>query len=152
MRGPVSAESVIHLQAAHLPQLAALLAANALPTEDCAEQAEIFYGVFERDRLIAAGGLQPAGEFFLLRSVVVDPECRGRGLARALSDFLLGRAEAAGSSAVYLLTETAAEYFIRLGFEPVARERVPEAICQTRQFSSLCPDSASCLMLGLPRN
>ena len=147
----MSAESVSRLQAAHLPQLEALLAGNALPTDDCAEQAETFFGVFEGGRLIAAGGLQPADGFFLLRSVVVEPEYRGRGLARAICEYLLGRAEAAGASAVYLLTETAADYFTRLGFEPVARERVPEAIRQTRQFSSLCPDSARCLALGLPR-
>jgi amino-acid N-acetyltransferase len=148
----VSAESVIRLPPAQLPQLEALLAGNALPTGDCAEQAENFFAIFEGDRLIAAAGLQPAGEFFLLRSLVVDPEYRGRGLARELSGFLLGRAEAAGSPAVYLLTESAADYFTGLGFEPVAREQVPEAIRQTRQFSSLCPDSASCLMLELPGN
>lgn len=143
---------LVRLRPAQLPQLEALLAGNSLPVEDCAEQAENFYGIFERDRLIAAGGLQPAGEYFLLRSVVVDPACRGRGLARELSEFLLGRAEAANSPAVYLLTETAAEYFIRLGFVPAARGQVPEAVRQTRQFSSLCPDSAQCLVLRLPRN
>jgi amino-acid N-acetyltransferase len=148
----MSVEPVSRLQAAQLPQLEAMLAGNALPIDDCAEQADNFFGIFEGDRLIAAGGLQPAGEFFLLRSVVVDPGYRGRGLARELSVFLLDLAEAAGSPAVYLLTETAADYFARLGFEPVAREQVPEAIRQTRQFTTLCPDSASCLMLGLPRD
>jgi amino-acid N-acetyltransferase len=146
------AESVIRLRPGQLSQLESLLAGNALPTDDCAEQAENFYGVLEGNRLIAAGGLQPAGEFFLLRSLVVDPEYRGRGLARLLSQFLLDRAQATQSPAVYLLTETAADFFTRLGFEPVAREQVPDAIRQTRQFSSLCPDSASCLVLGLPRN
>jgi len=143
---------VVRLQPAQLPQFEALLAGNALPTGDCAEQAENFFGILEGERLIAAGGLQPAGEYFLLRSVVVDPACRGRGLARELSEFLLGRAEAANSPAVYLLTESAAEYFTRLGFARIERERVPEAVRQTRQFSSLCPDSAHCLVLRLPRN
>ena len=143
---------VIPLRPAQLPLLESLLAGNALPTDDCAEQAENFYGIFEQDRLIAAGGLEPAGEFFLLRSVVVDPAYRGRGLARAVTEYLLGRAGSANSPAVYLLTETAADYFARLGFETVARDNVPTAIARTRQFSSLCPDSAHCMAINLARD
>lgn len=144
------AGAIVHLHSAQLPQLQALLEASHLPVDDCAEQADNFYGIVERDRLIAAGGLQPAGEYYLLRSLVVDQACRGRGLARALVKFLLARAGDAGSPAVYLLTETAADYFASLGFETVARERVPAAIRQTRQFASLCPDDARCMVIGLP--
>ncbi len=151
-RAAVSAKAIGRLHTAQLPQLEALLEANDLPADDCAEQAENFYGIVEQDRLIAAGGLQPAGEYYLLRSLVVDEACRGRGLARAISEFLLSKAEDAGSPAVYLLTETAAEYFTRLGFEPTARERVPEAVSRTRQFTSLCPDEARCLVIRLPRH
>ena len=150
-REAVSAEAIGRLRSARLPQLEALLEANDLPTDDCAEQAENFYGIVEQDRLIAAGGLQPAGEYYLLRSLVVDEAWRGRGLARALTEFLLARAEKAGSPAVYLLTETAADYFARLGFESVKREQVPAAIRQTRQFASLCPQDARCMVIGLPR-
>ena len=144
------AENVVRLQQALLPQLQELLEANDLPSDDCSEQVENFFGIVEDDRLLAAGGLQPAGDYFLLRSVVVQPSCRGRGLAAALVKFLLARAVAAGSPAVYLLTETADGYFERLGFNGVAREQVPEAIRQTRQFASLCPDDARCMVIGLP--
>jgi len=150
-RSGAAPRSIVRLQAAQLPQLQSLLAANDLPTDDCAEQGEHFYGIFDQRRLIAAAGLQPADEYFLLRSVVVSASYRGRGLARLLSEFLLRRAEAAGSPAVYLLTETAADYFGRLGFAAVARDRVPAAIAQTRQFASLCPDDARCMVVGLPR-
>jgi N-acetylglutamate synthase-like GNAT family acetyltransferase len=148
----MSTGPIVRLRQEQLPQLEALLAASGLPNEDCAEQRENFYGIFEQDRLLAAGGLQPAGEYFLLRSLVVDPACRGRGLARALAEFLLDRAEAEAGTAVYLLTETAAEYFARLGFEPAEREQVPEALARTRQFAALCPDEARCLTIRLPRN
>ena len=146
------AATVVRLQAAQLGQLEELLDSNALPSEDCAEQAGNFYGIFDRDRLIAAGGLQPANGFFLLRSVVVAPACRGRGLARELTEFLLATARAEGGSRVYLLTETAADYFARLGFAPVARAGVPQVIAGTRQFTSLCPDSATCMAIDLRRD
>ena len=142
---------IVRLQPDDLHQLEDLLQSNGLPSQDCAEQGDIYYGIFDQDRLIAAGGLEPAAEYSLLRSVVVHPQYRGRGLAHAISEFLIGLAQVQGSLAVYLLTESAADYFGKLGFSQVSRDQVPAAIAQTRQFTSLCPDSASCLLIRLPR-
>ena len=146
---PVS--SIVRLQPAHLAQLEELLRQNNLPTQDCAEQAQNFYGIFDGDELIAAGGLEPAADFVLLRSVVVQEQYRASGLARNISEYLISLAEADSRLAVYLLTETAESYFRKLGFTPLSRAEVPAAIAQTRQFSALCPDSASCLVMQLPR-
>lgn len=143
---------IIRLNPEHLNQLEILLADSGLPIDDCAEQAGIFYAVFDADELIAVGGLEAAGDYSLLRSIAVKQPYRGRGLARSMAEFLLERARSQGHSAVYLLTETAAAYFEKLGFRRVARDQVPQAITLTRQFSSLCPDSASCLMTDLPQN
>lgn len=143
---------IVRLRSEDLNQLEALLVSNGLPTEDCAEQGDIFYGIFDGDKLIAAGGLEAAAGYSLLRSVVVKSGYRGRGLARMIAEFLLEQARSQGGVAVYLLTETAAEYFEKLGFSHVARAQVPSAIAATRQFHSLCPDSASCLMIQLPRD
>jgi len=147
----MSLDAIVGLRSSDLPQLENLLHANRLPTQDCAEQPEIFYGIYNHGALIAAGGLEPAENHVLLRSVVVHPQFRGRGLARRISEFLIGRAESEGRTAVYLLTETAANYFENLGFAAVSRENVPLSITRTRQFSALCPDSASCLVMTLPR-
>jgi len=143
---------IVWLSADRLNQLETLLSANGLPLEDVVEQAEIFCGVFDGENLVAAGGLEAAGNDCLLRSVVVKSSYRGQGLARAITEFLLRQARSQGRSAVYLLTETAAQYFENLGFRQVSRAQVPAAIARTRQFSSLCPDGASCLMTKLPRN
>ena len=146
---PVS--SVVRLQPANLVQLEDLLCLNNLPTQDCAAQAQNFYGIFDGDELIAAGGLEPTADYALLRSIVVKEEFRASGLARSISEYLISLAEAEGRQAVYLLTETAGPYFQKLGFTPLSRAEVPAAIAQTRQFSALCPDSASCLVMLLPR-
>ena len=143
---------IVRLRSEDLNQLEALLSSNGLPAEDCAEQGDIFYGIFDGDELIAAGGLEAAAGYSLLRSIVVKPDYRRRGLARMLAEFLLEQARSQGRAAVYLLTETAAEYFEKLGFSRVARVQVPPAIAATRQFSSLCPDTATCLVLELPRD
>lgn len=146
---PVS--SIVRLQAADLAQLEDLLCLNHLPTQDCATQAQNFYGIFDGDDLIAAGGLEPTADYALLRSIVVKEEFRASGLARSISEYLISLAEAEGTQAVYLLTETAGSYFQKLGFIPLSRAEVPAAIAQTRQFSALCPESASCLVMPLPR-
>ena len=142
---------IVRLQPGNLVQLEELLCCNHLPTQDCAEQAQNFYGIFDSDILIAAGGLEPAADYALLRSVVVMEQYRGSGLARKISAYLISLAESEGRRAVYLLTETAGSYFQKLGFTPLSRAKVPVAIAQTRQFSALCPDSASCLVMHLPR-
>ncbi|MCP4767912.1 MAG: GNAT family N-acetyltransferase [Gammaproteobacteria bacterium] len=142
---------IVGLRPADLAQLESLLGAHQLPYADCAEQLGIFCGMFDDNELIAAGGLEPAAEFALLRSIVVLERYRGRGLAQSISEQLIQQAEAEGRVAVYLLTETAEDYFARLDFEKVARDAVPAAIARTRQFASLCPDSASCMRMTLPR-
>jgi amino-acid N-acetyltransferase len=146
---PVS--PIVRLQPANLAQLEDLLCLNNLPAQDCAAQAQNFYGIFDGDELIAAGGLEPTADYALLRSIVVKEQYRASGLARSISEYLISLAEAEGRQAVYLLTETAGSYFQKLGFTPLPRAEVPTAIAHTRQFSALCPDSASCLVMPLPR-
>ena len=43
---------------------------------------------------------------------------------------------------VYLLTETAAEFFPRFGFRPIARDTVDPAVRASVEFTSACPDTA----------
>ena len=142
-------EVIVRLSTDDLPALTELLLAAGLPADDCAAPQNQFFGIFEDHELLAAGGIETAGSYSLLRSLVVAPPYRGRGLARSLTDHLLARLRARRCSAVYLLTETAAAYFEKIGFEKVARDRVPAAIAATRQFADLCPDSADCLMMPL---
>ena len=144
--------SIIRLRPRDLARLENLLRNNQLPSEDCAEQMHNFYGIFDEDDLVAAGGLEPAANYALLRSVVVHERYRDRGLARAISEFLINQAHTEGSKAVYLLTETAERYFEKLGFSRVDRAEVPFEITQTRQFTSLCPDTASCMVMTFSAN
>lgn len=143
------ASDIVRLEPANLAQLEALLCQNKLPTQDCAEQVQNFYGIFDDEALIAAGGLEPANACALLRSVVVKEQFRSSGLAKKISTYLISLAEADGREAVYLLTETAETYFERLGFSRVDRAEVPLDITQTRQFASLCPATASCMVLTI---
>ena len=141
--------TIVSLAPDRLAQLESLLSANGLPADDCAEPDNNFFGIYDGDRLVAAGGLENAGDYALLRSLVVHPDYRDRGLARGLCRYLLEQAREQRKSRIYLLTETAAAYFEKIGFERQSRTAVPVEIAQTRQFAALCPDTADCLALGL---
>ena len=147
----MTTEYIVELRSSDLVQLRALLAENNLPDDDCAEQLAGICGIFDGSELIAAGGLELVAPYALLRSVVVHRDYRGQGLAQRLTDYLLLRAEVQDVTAVYLLTETAQDYFARIGFSHIERARVPAEVQQTRQFASLCPQTAACMSMGLPR-
>jgi len=143
------AASINGLKPGHLARLENLLRDNHLPQQDCGDQSQHFYGLFEEERLIAAGGLEPAGANALLRSIVVDRSHRSQGLGTDIVEFLLRKAQAQAVETVYLLTETAESYFENFGFTAIARQQIPGPIRNTLQFASLCPDNACCMVLKL---
>ena len=142
-------ETISQLSLQDLDELQNLLQSSMLPAEDCAEQADHIYALYRQGRMLAAGGLEPASPYLLLRSVVVGVDQRGQGLGERMTRFLIAQARQANCPAIYLLTETAQAYFQRFGFSAVDRDRVPFPIKQTRQFSGLCPDTAVCMVLPL---
>ena len=128
-----------------LDAISALLEASSLPTEGVVDHLASFV-VFESDgKIRAAGCLEVYGKLALLRSLVVAQASRARGVG--------GRLEAAarerGVIEVFLLTETAADFFVRRGYATVDRGEAPAAIAKTREFSALCPESATLLRLKL---
>jgi N-acetylglutamate synthase-like GNAT family acetyltransferase len=75
---------------------------------------------------------------------------RGQGFGEAITRKLLAQARDDGAKAVYLLTDTAAPFFKKLGFRTIARDAAPSAILATRQAASLCPASAALMARDLP--
>lgn len=98
--------------------------------------------------VVAAGAIERCGREGLLRSVVVHPDARGRGLGRMVADALIDTARAEGIDALYLLTNTAESFFKQAGFETIQREAAPESIRGTGEFRTLCPESAVLMRLN----
>lgn len=126
-----------------LPEILALLAEAALPTQGVSECIGEFHVLARGGRVIGAAAVEPYGKVGLLRSVVVAPGQRGRGHARALCERVVARAREHGLEALYLLTLGAHEYFARLGFRPLDRDEAPPVIRGSGEFRELCPDSAT---------
>lgn len=90
------------------------------------------------------GGFEHMDRDVLVRSVVVLPQARHRGIGSGMLALLLRRAFDEGGREAWLLT-TAAPFFERAGFNPAERAAAPAAILATRQAASLCPSSAALL-------
>ena len=127
-------------------EIIALLQSQQLPVEDLPSQLTDFFVAQEDGKLIGLIGMEQYDEYGLLRSMVVHPDFRNQQIAAALVDTLEQRATAAGIKALYLLTETAAEYFSKKGFSTVQRELVPDAVKVSTEFSHVCPVSATVMV------
>lgn len=124
------------------PALVQLLQTEKLPTVDLPDQLDNFIAIIENDELIGAAGIERYGDYGLLRSVVVAGDNRGHGFAGELLVAAESRAKENGIKALFLLTETAADYFSRKGYRTITRDDVPEAVQQSSEFSHVCPVSA----------
>ena len=121
-----------------------LLGRSELTQQDVSEGWGHYFVVREDDgRVVGVAGLELHGDFGLLRSVAVDEDYRGQGLAAALVEAVLQRAQRVGLRSVYLLTTTAHEYFTRRGFKDVARDDAPAAIRESWEFRNGCPSTAA---------
>ncbi len=123
-----------------LEDILRLLALADLPTSGVREIRDLFLVIREGENVLAAGAIEMHGPDGLLRSIVVDAARRGEGLGQQITSGLISRFEGGD---VYLLTETAADFFERYGFQHVAREEAPEQLRQSEEFRCLCPESAS---------
>ena len=85
------------------------------------------------------------GQNVLVRSLVVLPQARHRGIGGGMLALLLRRAFDEGGREAWLLTTTAAPFFERAGFKPMERTSAPASVLATRQAANLCPASAALL-------
>jgi len=117
-----------------------LLAAEGLPVADVTDaHLEHFFCVGSDESPTALVGLEIYGTDALLRSLVVGPDARTKGLGSALVRHAEHYAAARHVQAIYLLTTTAESFFERLGYRRVDRMQAPASIQSTREFASLCP-------------
>jgi len=119
-----------------------LLTAAALPLDGAAEA--FATGLVARDGevIVGAAAIEPYGDAGLLRSVVVAPERRGSGIGARLLAASETLASELGIDKLYLLTDTAEEWFASLGYERTEREHVPARVRSSIEFTTACSGSA----------
>ncbi len=127
---------------ADLPAIFDLLDQSKLPRAGLDQHVATTLVAKDGPRLVGTAALELYGSSALLRSVAVAAERRGQGLGAALTATALDLARRRGACMVYLLTETAAEFFPKFGFQPVPRADIDRAVLDSEEFTTACPASA----------
>ena len=132
-------------------QVSQLLTEANLPLEGAEEALTDLTLAFRGEELVGSAGLERYGNIALLRSVAVAQTERNTGLGQELVRRLLDWAYEEGIEQVVLLTTTAANFFPRFGFRQISRNQMPEAVKASSEFTSICPASATVMLLNLKR-
>ncbi len=93
-------------------------------------------------RIVGCVALELHDGVALLRSLAVSANARGRGIGARLTSEALEVARTLGTRDVYLLTETARDFFPRFGFAVEDRAAAPAVLQSSVEFRSACPASA----------
>lgn len=125
------------------------LASAGLPHEDLNVNDHLLIGYYDMDSLIGTGGLEIYGDYALLRSVSIVSQNRGKRLGSEIAYHLIEKAKGMELKGIYLLTETARDFFVKIGFKVIDRNAVAEEVKASAEFSHVCPASAVCMYLAL---
>ena len=139
----VAADAPVSVRAASitdLPTILALLADAGLPLDGVAEAFEHGVVADAGGAVVGAAAVERYGRDGLLRSVVVSPALRGTGLGRTLVTAAEGLARDLGIRDLHLLTETASDWFARLGYAAMERAAAPEGIAGSWEFRFACAE------------
>jgi arsenate reductase (thioredoxin) len=120
-----------------------LLTSNKLPVEDIDKALPNFFVAVVNNQIAGVIGLEKYDHYGLLRSMATSALHRNQGIASKLVDALFKYAKAIGLKEMYLLTETAKEYFTKKEFIIIQRNQVPDAVKESPEFSHICPVSAT---------
>src|SRR6266853_1056225 len=117
-----------------LPAVLELLAASKLPRASI--EAHVASTLVARDDsgIVGSAALELYGGAALLRSVTVAA---------------LDLARRRGVRTVYLLTETAGQFFPKFGFTAITRAQVEPAVLESPEFTTACPKSAMVMVKQL---
>ncbi len=130
------------------PQLAAWLDEAGLVADEL-ENLHPLLVLTRGGRIAVMGGVERHGSLGILRSVLTLPDFRRKGLAARLVRALHEQARQAGLRRLYLITEDAAGFFSRLGYEPLGLEQAPEPVRRFRHRQCRCAPCAQAMVIQL---
>lgn len=121
-----------------------------LPSDDIDLPGRTFFEFTLDSETVAWGGFETHGTNGLLRSLVVEPAYRSKGVGAEMLRVIEAIAAGQGIARFHLLTTTAPGFFEQQGYAVHQRGSAPPLISQTEQFRGLCPGSACYICKALP--
>jgi UDP-N-acetylmuramate: L-alanyl-gamma-D-glutamyl-meso-diaminopimelate ligase len=119
-----------------VPEIAELLARGELVHEDISDDNfASFFTLRNEKGLAGCVALEVLGDDGILRALAVDPESRGVGYGWMLADMAVSHARYRGVRRIYLLTETASDFFaVKLGFRIIDPSTVSARVSASASF------------------
>ncbi|HTM22266.1 MAG TPA: GNAT family N-acetyltransferase, partial [Kofleriaceae bacterium] len=121
-----------------------------LPHRDLTDRQLLDFLVLHNETgFVGCVGLELYGEDAILRSLAVKKEHRSTGYGWMLADTIINTARHRGVRRVYLLTETASDFFAaKFGFHVVVPSTISAAVIQSSVFRER-PETAVAMRLDL---
>ncbi len=126
-----------------------LLERSGLPFKDIDKHLLDFLIGESDNKIIAVAGLEIYDDIALMRSLAVEESFRNIRIGEQMVEAIIEHARAKKIHSIYLLTETAENYFSDWGFIKINRDTAPEQIKNTEEFVLFCPTSAIVMMKKL---
>ncbi|GFM78656.1 hypothetical protein PSCICM_44750 [Pseudomonas cichorii] len=123
-----------------------------LPADDIDLPGRTFFEFSRDGETVGWGGFETHGTDGLLRSMVVDPAYRSKGVGAEVLRVIEAIGAEQGIARFHLLTTTASGFFEQQGYAVNQRDSAPPLISQTEQFRRLCPGSACYMCKALSAN
>ena len=124
-------------QRADMPAVRELLASAGLANEPARdEQFGSFYVLRNESGVVGSVALEVHGDDAILRALAVGPESRGAGYGWMLADMAISQARWRGVRRIYLLTESASDFFAaKFGFRVVDRSTLGSYVGKSETFT-----------------
>jgi UDP-N-acetylmuramate: L-alanyl-gamma-D-glutamyl-meso-diaminopimelate ligase len=125
-------------QRADLPSIKTLLTSVELAEPVREEQVGSFFTLRNESGMVGVVALEVHGDDAILHSLAVDPEFRGSGYGWMLADMAVSQARWRGVRRIYLLTESASDFFAaKFGFRVVDRSTLSKAVAHSETFTHI---------------
>jgi UDP-N-acetylmuramate: L-alanyl-gamma-D-glutamyl-meso-diaminopimelate ligase len=119
-----------------MPAVRGMLAAAELEEPAHDDQQGSFFVLRNEDGVVGCVALEVLGDDAILRALAVDPRFRGAGYGWMLADTAVNQARGRGVRRIYLLTETASDFFAaKFGFRVVDRSTLSRQVAASEVFS-----------------
>jgi amino-acid N-acetyltransferase len=112
-----------------------------LPREGVAESFQDFFVIRKDGKIRGCIGIEIYGDVGLMRSVAIHPSFQGQGYGGKLVETLENYARDKKLVKIYLLTDTAEKFFIKLNYNVISRDRANPKIKQSVEYTTLCTSS-----------
>jgi len=120
------------------PQVKALLSSVQLAEPARDELMGSYFTLRNETGLAGVVALEVHGDDAILHSLAVDKEFRGAGYGWMLADMAVSQARWRGVRRIYLLTETASDFFAaKFGFRVVDRSTLSKAVASSETFMQI---------------